>query len=329
MKYLMGFFLIFILFSGCLIETSEEEENEKINVIASFYPLYEFTSEVGGDKVNVDVLIPPNVEPHEYELKPSDMVKILESDLFIYNGAGMEPWVHNIIEHNEINVLDASKGVKLLESECNHEHHHHETHHHNEHEHETNDHEHEEHHHNHEHGEHDPHIWLSPLNAIIQVENIRDKLIELDYENKEYYTQNANEYIIKLQELDEKIKMEINPERCKKSDVVITHATLGYFCAEYNCNQIALSGIVPEAEISIKQITEIMHEIEERDVKVIFFEEQVNPKTAEVIASELGIETMIFNTIHGITEEEQKMGKNYITLMEDNISKLKYALECD
>jgi zinc transport system substrate-binding protein len=320
MKIYFVFFLIFILFSGCLVESSLEEE-EKIKVVTSFYPLYEFTSNVGGDKINVEMLIPPNVEPHEYELKHSDMVKILESDLFIYNGAGMEPWVHNIIEHNEINVLDASKGIKLLESECNHEH---GTHHHEE-ENETHE---EKEEHGHEHGEYDPHIWLSPLNAIIQVENIRDKLIELDSENEEYYTKNANEYIMKLSELNEKIKSEINPENCKKRDVVITHATLGYFCEEYNCNQIALSGITPEAEMSIKQITEIMHEIEGKNVTVIFFEEQVNPKTAEVIADELGIETMIFNTIHGITEEEKKAGKNYITLMEENISKLKYALEC-
>jgi zinc transport system substrate-binding protein len=334
MKNYFVVFLMFILFSGCLIETSLEEEKEKkINVVVSFYPLYEFTSNVGGDKVSVEMLIPPNVEPHEYELKPSDMIKILESDLFIYNGAGMEPWVHNIIEYNEIYVLDASKGVKLLENECNHEHetHHHQeeehgTHHHHEEENETHHHYEEEH--GHEHGEYDPHIWLSPLNAIKQVENIRDKLIELDENNEEYYTENANEYIMRLSELDEKIKEEINPEKCKKRDVVITHATLGYFCAEYNCNQIALSGITPEAEMSIKQITEIMHEIEGKNVTVIFFEEQVNPKTAEVIADELGIETMIFNTIHGITEEEKKAGKNYITLMEENISKLKYALEC-
>lgn len=307
---------MFILFSGCLIETSLEEESErKINVVTSFYPLYEFTSNVGGDKINVDVLIPPNVEPHEYELKPSDMVKILESDLFIYNGAGMEPWVHNIIEHNEINVLDASNNIELIKSEQ----HHHETHE------EKNEHEKEEK----EHGEYDPHIWLSPINAIIQVENIRDKLIELDYENEEYYTENANEYIMKLNELDEKIKTEINPEKCKRNEIVITHATLGYFCKEYGCEQIPLSGITPEAEMSINRITEIMHEIEGKDVKVIFFEEQVNPKTAEVIANELGIETMIFNTIHGITEEDRNAGKNYITLMEDNISKLKYALECD
>jgi zinc transport system substrate-binding protein len=322
MKKYFVLFLLFVLFSGCLIETSSQnEEKREINVVTSFYPLYEFTSNVGGDKINVDVLIPPNVEPHEYELKPSDMVKILESDLFIYNGAGMEPWVHNIIEHNEINVLDASNQIELIETE----HHNHDTHENDKENNET----YEEETHEHEHGDYDPHIWLSPVNAIIQIENIRDKLIELDPENEEYYTENANEYIMKLNELDEKIKSEINPEKCKKREVVITHATLGYFCKEYKCEQIPLSGITPEAEMSIKQLTEIMHEIENKNVTVIFFEKQVNPKTAEVIAEELKIETMIFNTIHGISDEEQKEGKNYITLMEDNISKLKYALECD
>jgi zinc transport system substrate-binding protein len=322
MKKYFVLFLLFVLFSGCLIETSSQnEEKREINVVTSFYPLYEFTSNVGGDKINVDVLIPPNVEPHEYELKPSDMVKILESDLFIYNGAGMEPWVHNIIEHNEINVLDASNEIELIETE----HHNHDTHENDKENNET----YEEETHEHEHGDYDPHIWLSPVNAIIQIENIRDKLIELDPENEEYYTENANEYIMKLNELDEKIKSEINPEKCKKREVVITHATLGYFCKEYKCEQIPLSGITPEAEMSIKQLTEIMHEIENKNVTVIFFEKQVNPKTAEVIAEELKIETMIFNTIHGISDEEQKEGKNYITLMEDNISKLKYALECD
>lgn len=303
MKRFFGFLLIVLFLFGCINSPIEENENE-INVMVSFYPLYEFTTNVGGDKINVQTLIPANVEPHEYELKPSDMVNIIESDLFIYNGGGMEPWVHNIIENNEINVLDASEGIELIKTEL--------------HEDET-----------HEHGEYDPHVWLSPTNAIKQVENIRDKLIEIDPENEEYYTNNAKEYIKKLEGLDEKIKMEINNEKCKKREVVITHATLAYFCRDYKLEQIALTGINPQAEISVKQLTEIMEHIEGKNVTVIFTEEQINPQTAEVIADELGIQTMTLNTIHGISEEDRKAGKNYITLMEDNISKLKIALECE
>jgi len=298
--------MIIILFSGCINSPLKEDENE-INVMVSFYPLYEFTTNVAGDKINVQMLIPPNIEPHEYELKPSDMVNILESDLFIYNGGGMEPWVHNLIENNEINVLDASEGIELIRTEL-HE---------------------DEEEQEHKHGEYDPHVWLSPTNAIKQVENIRDKLIEIDPENEEYYTNNAKEYIEKLEGLDEKIKMEINNEKCKKREVVITHATLAYFCRDYGLEQIALTGINPQAEISVKELTEIMEHIEGKNVTVIFTEEQINPQTAEVIAQELGIQTMTLNTIHGISEEDRKAGKNYITLMEDNISKLKIALECE
>jgi zinc transport system substrate-binding protein len=219
----------------------------------------------------------------------------------------MEPWVHNIIENNEINVLDASEGIELIKTEL---------------------HEHEEEQ-EHKHGEYDPHVWLSPKNAIKQVENIRDKLIEIDPENEEYYTNNAKYYIEKLEELDNKITNEINSEKCKKSEVVITHATLAYFCRDYGLEQIALTGINPQAEISVKELTEIMEHIEGKNVTVIFTEEQINPQTAQVIAQELGIQTMTLNTIHGISDEDKKAGKNYITLMEDNISKLKIALECE
>ncbi len=316
MKRFFGFLLIVLFLFGCINSPIEENENE-INVMVSFYPLYEFTTNVAGDKINVNLLIPPNVEPHEYELKPSDMVNIIESDLFVYNGGGMEPWVHNIIENNEVNVLDTSEGIELIKTELH------------EHEEEIHDNEVEiEEIHEHEHGEYDPHVWLSPKNAIKQVENIRDKLIEIDYENKEYYTNNAEEYIKKLEELDNKITNEINNKKCKKSEVVITHATLAYFCRDYGLEQIALTGINPQAEISVKQLTEIIEHIEGKNVSVIFTEEQINPQTAEVIASELGIQTMTLNTIHGISEEDKNAGKNYITLMEDNISKLKVALEC-
>lgn len=304
-------FLFVILFSGC-INTPINTENQKLNVMVSFYPLYEFTTNVGGDKINVQMLIPPNVEPHEYELKPSDMVNIIESDLFIYNGAGMEPWVHNLIDQNkDLKVLEASINVELIKN--------------NEEENQVEEHHEEEH----AHGEYDPHIWLSPKNAIIQVENIRNKLIEIDPENKEYYTQNANEYISKLEKLDNEIENQINSERCKKKELVVTHATMAYFCKDYGFEQIALSGINPEAEISVKELTEIIEHIEGKNVSVIFTEEQINPQTAEVIANELGIQTMTLNTIHGISEEDKKAGKNYITLMEDNISKLKVALDCD
>lgn len=317
MKRFFGFLLIVIFLFGCINSPIEENEDE-INVMVSFYPLYEFTTNIGGDKINVNLLIPPNIEPHEYELKPSDMVNIIESDLFVYNGGGMEPWVHNIIENNEVNVLDTSEGIELIKTELH------------EHEEEIHDNEVEiEEIHEHEHGEYDPHVWLSPKNAIKQVENIRDKLIEIDFENKEYYTNNAKEYIKKLEKLDEKIRNEINSEKCKKRDIVITHATLTYFCRDYGLEQIALSGINPQAEISVKQLTEIMEHIEGKNVSVIFTEEQINPQTAQVIAQELKIQTMTLNTIHGLSEEDKNAGKNYITLMEDNISKLKIALECE
>lgn len=304
MKYFPLLFLfIFLVGFGCITETEhEKDENENINVIVSFYPIYEFTKNVAGEEVNVEILIPPNVEPHEYEIKPSDMVKIIESSLFIYNGAGMEPWVHNLIKENEVEVLDLSENINLIR---------------------TNEHHGEEG--GHTHGEYDPHIWLSPLNVIKQVESIRDKLIEINPQNEGTYNRNAEEYIIKLKELDEKIKSEINNEKCKKSEIVITHASLGYFARDYGFNQIALSGVIPQSEVSVQQLTKIMEEIESKNVKVIFTEEQVNPQTAEIIANELGIQLMTFNTIHGESEE----GKDYITLMEDNISRLKVALECE
>jgi len=302
--------LVAMLIFGC-VSSSPEKENNKIKVVASFYPLYDFAKNVGGERVEIVTLIPSGVEPHEFEPSPGDIKAISGADVLVYNGAGMEPWMANLLESNnnqKLIVVDTTQGVTLLKADG----------------HEAEHHEHEAEHH---HGEYDPHTWLNPIIAKQQVVAITDALIKADPAGKEYYESNSKTYLEKLDSLDSEISASMS--NCKKKDILITHATLGYFCDRYGCNQIAISGINPEAEPSAQDVAKIVDEAKEHNVSVVFFEKLINPKTAQTISNEIGGSTMTFNTVHGLTKEEEALGMDYISLMENNLYNIKMALSCD
>jgi zinc transport system substrate-binding protein len=297
---LFGLVIIF----GCISndQISDTEQNEKVQVVASFYPLYDFAMNVGGERVEITTLIPNGVEPHDFEPSPGDIIALENADIFVYNGAGMEMWIDSLLEstnNGDLIVVDTSESVELIEygnSEG-------------------------------EEGKYDPHIWLDPVLAKQQVAVIMDALIEADPEGKEYYEQNAEEYMAKLDALDANISTVM--VTCKKKDILITHATLAYFCKEYGCNQIPVTGVNPEAEPSAQDIVKIIEQAREQNISVVFFEKLINPATAQTIAEEINGTTMVFNSVHGLTEEEKAAGMDYVSLMEENLDKIREALDCE
>ena len=166
--------------SSPIIQTNEQ----KITAIASFWPLYEFTKQVGKDKVDVSIIVPFGVEPHDWEPTVKDLQRLQQADLVIINGVGFENWVHDFesIEPNVV-IVDTSNGISIIEELDEHD-----------------DHE----------SFGDPHIWLNPVMAQKQVANIADALIEIDPTNENYYNNNANSYIEKLDVLDKKITNELS-----------------------------------------------------------------------------------------------------------------------
>ena len=181
--------------------------------------------------------------------------------------------------------------------------------------------------HGHDHDyEFDPHIWLDPVLVKQQVNNIRDGLIKTDPQNKEHYERNAMEYNEKLDALDMRIKSSLSS--CAKDTFVPFHNAFTYLGDRYGLKIMALSGVAPDSEASAAEIAEFIDFVKDNDIKVIFAEELVDPRLAEVIADEAGAEVLLFSPVEALAMDE--IGKNitYIDKMGVNLDALKVALEC-
>ena len=296
----------------------EATDAEKLKVMASFYPMYDFAEKIGGDYVEVTNMVPAGTEPHDWEPAATDIKNLEEADVFIYNGAGMEHWVEDVLaslENRDLKAVEASKGLELLaggeEAEATSED---QT--------ETDseaatDDQAEE-------VSYDPHVWLSPKNAKQEMSNIKDALIEADPDHAEAYEQNYETYATKMDDLDAEYQEKLADTKSK--DLIVAHEAFGYLCRDYGLNQVGIEGLSPDSEPDAKRMNEIVAFAKENNVKTIFFEELVSPKVAETIASEVGAKTEVLNPIEGLTDEEISAGEDYFTVMESNLEALTQAL---
>ncbi|MCL5432355.1 MAG: zinc ABC transporter substrate-binding protein, partial [Patescibacteria group bacterium] len=205
-------------------QQNQTVNDNKLQVITTLYPLYDFVKNVGQDKAEVTLLLPPGVEPHAFEPKPNDVMAINQADVFVYTGKFMEVWAEDILKgvtNKDLKAVDTSEGIKLILSEFHDE--------------------------DEPAGSSDPHIWLDFNNAQVMVDNITQGLIEKDPINKDFYLANAVSYKKKLQELDEQYKTILNT--CKIKDVVYGgHYAFGYLTKRYGLNYVAAQGIAPDSE---------------------------------------------------------------------------------
>lgn len=277
-------------------------EEGKARVVASFFPLYDFTQNVAGDRADVSVFIPSGIEPHDWEPTPQNVAQAESADLLIYNGAGFESWIADI---NPENAVDATAGLELLEA--------------------TEEHEEEEE--EHEGEEFDPHVWLDPVLAKHQVNAIRDGLVRVDPENADYYSTNAAEFSAELDELDAFIRSELSS--CEKTDFIAFHSAFSYFSNRYGLTQHAIQGLAPEGEVLPQRIQEVKELATELGINVIYSEELVDPRLAEVIADEIpGGQVLVLSPLEGLAEEEERNGMGYIDKMRENVENLKVGLNC-
>ncbi|WP_288729607.1 metal ABC transporter substrate-binding protein [uncultured Fusobacterium sp.] len=323
-------FVILCLCMACIGcgKKKEEAEQEKIKVVTSNYPMYDFTKRIAGDSLEIVNLVPPGTEPHDWEPSVQDIAQLEEAKAFIYNGAGMEAWVEKVLEslnNKELLVVEASQRVDLLKAE-EHDEDEEEAHHEKAHEHKHHEHEHEHHHeehHHHHHGEWDPHVWLSLRAAQIEMENIKNLLVEVNPEQKEVYEENYRKAIKEFQALDEEFKETLAAFEGK--EIVVVHEAFAYLCRDYHLHQLGIEGVFADSEPSPAKMKEIIDFVKEHQVKVIFFESLASPKVAEAIARETGAKTDMLNPIEGLTEEEMASGKDYLSVMRENLEALKKA----
>lgn len=284
----------YIFYRGLFKHPTDSSTNKnKIEVTASFYPLYFFASQIGGDKSNVKNITPAGAEPHDYEPTTQDIAGIEKSNLLILNGGNLETWGNKIKDNLKgINITIVVAGEKITDQQIIQ----------------------------------DPHVWLSPPLAKQEVKVILEGFLKVDSKNKNYYSINADNLLQKLDQLDQEYKQGLSS--CSKRDFVTSHAAFGYLAKAYNLNQVAISGISPDEEPSAQKLAEISDFSKKNNVKYIFFENLLSPKLSETIATEVGAQTLVLDPIEGITDNDLKTGKNYITVMKDNLINLRKALEC-
>lgn len=324
-------------------ETEDTSSDKKLNVMASFYPMYDFAVKVGGDKVEVTNMVPAGTEPHDWEPAATDIKNLEDADVFIYNGAGMEHWTEDVLdslENKDLKVVEASEGLTLLEGKEEEE--------------ETDaadstsesssDEDTSEEDSSADSSSdsevsadstsdedssdseivYDPHVWLNPLNAKTEMENIKNAFVEADPDNKDYYEQNYETYAEKFDQLDQEYKDGLSDTKSK--DLITSHEAFGYLCQEYGLNQVGIEGLSPDSEPDASRMDEIIKFAKENNVKTIFFEELVSRKVSETIADEIGAKTAVLNPIEGLTDDEISAGEDYFSVMETNLKTLEDAL---
>lgn len=298
--------LALVTLVGCSGGNSAEPQNEKLKVVATIFPAYDFARQVFGDKADITLLLKPGTESHSYDPSARDIVKIDGCDLFICNGGESDAWVENVLKAaDEVNALKMMDFVDALEEE----------------ELEGAE-EHEEHS-----EEYDEHIWTSPKNAALIVDGIKREAIRLDGQNAKLYEKNAAEYSQKISDLDRRFEELLAEEH--RHFVFGDRFPLLYFFGEYGLSYYAaFPGCGSETEPSAQTIAFLTEKLADDDtVKAVFKIELSNGKLAETLAAENGLETAEFHTCHNITAEDFRAGESYVSLMERNYKTLENVLK--
>jgi len=297
--------ILFLSLFSISCEGREEKVVEpKIRIITTLFPLYDFARNVGGGKVDVTLLLPPGVEPHGFEPTPGDILKINNADIFLYTGKYMEPWAGDIlkgIDNKNLLVIDTSKGIAFIKEANTH---------------------------GHKHAEFDPHIWLDFSNTKKMVDSILEGVVKKDPKNKEFYTKNAEQYRVRIDELDKRFREGLS--RCETNIFIHGgHFAFGYLAKRYNLRYLsAYKGFSPDAEPTPKRLGELIKKMKQHNLKHIFYEELITPRVAETIARESGATLLQLHGAHNLTKEEWDKRVSFISLMEQNLKNLKIGLQC-
>lgn len=289
--------ILSVVFVGCnnKVTASNEKKtigqssNDKINVVVSFNALKEFAQAVGGDKIDVKVIVPEGTEPHDFEPKPRDMESINQAQVFIYNGLNMETWVDKTlaaIDNKKLLSVNASKGIDIIQIN----------------------------------GQTDPHIWLSLKNAQIEANNILESLVKVDVKNKAYYEKNYADFVSKLQKLNEDYRSKF--ETVSNKNFVTGHAAFAYLCRDYNLKQNSVEDVFAEGEPTPKKLKDLVDFCKENNIKIIFMEELASPKVSATLAAEVGAKVEKIYTI-----ESKEDGKDYLESMKDNLEMIYNSLK--
>lgn len=302
-------FLLFVLFlSGCNGEAADDQkEQNTVTVYTTIYPIEDFTKKIGGEHVNVKSVYPVGADAHTFEPTMKTMMKVADSDLFIYNGAGLEAFVDKLkssLKDEHVTTVEATKGIPFIDG----------------------GHEHSEDHENHEKTDHhtDPHVWLDPTHAITMAENIKNALIEKKPDAKADFEQNYEQLANQLKEIDIELKQTV--ESADRNVILVSHASYGYWEHRYGIKQITITGLSPEHEPSQKELQSIIEEVNKQGIPFIIYDQNPLTRVTETIQKETGTTPLTLHNLEYITTEDAKNNEDYFSIMKKNISNLQKAL---
>ncbi len=333
--------LLFI--SGCATtKINTEQQEEKLSIVTTIFPQYDFVREIGKDNIEVKQLLKPGAESHSYEPTPQDIKDIQNADIFIYVGGPNDVWVEEILESMGDKIPQTMKLIDMVDTvdevivegmqdvDHDHDHDHDENHDHEEedhdhdHDHEGEDHDHDE---SNPHTEIDEHVWTSPINAIKIVNSITNKIIELDPIHEKEYTENKNAYILQLEELDKQFK-DVVSNTSTKTLLFGDRFPFRYLADEYGLTYYAaFPGCSTETEASAQTVAFLADKVKQDSIPVVFTIELSNGKIADSIIESSNAKKLTLHSVHNLSKDEFEKGETYISLMKQNVSALKEALK--
>ncbi|MGN1119303.1 MAG: metal ABC transporter substrate-binding protein [Oscillospiraceae bacterium] len=310
-RFFSAFISAAIMLCCCGCAADKPDTGDKLSVVTTIFPAYDFARQVFGDSAEITLLLKPGVESHSYDPSARDIVKISECDLFIYNGGESDVWVENILDSVEgvptCRMMDAVEAISEELAEGMQEEHD----------------EHEEHSHD---EEYDEHIWTSPRNALLITEHISQTAQQLFADKAQTLAENEAAYTAKLANLDERFSELLAGE--SRYFVFGDRFPLLYFFKEYGLNYYAaFPGCGSEVEPSAQTVSFLLNKLAGDDViKTVFYIELSNHKLADTLAGEVSFPTAEFHTCHNLTAEDFAAGETYLSLMERNYNMLLEAL---
>lgn len=281
--------------------------DEKISVVTTLFPVYDFARAIAGDQAQITLLLPPGMESHSFEPTPADIATISTARVFFYTSDVMEPWAQKLTDGLEkgkkLLLVDSSQGITMTSSGEKHEE-------------SEPDHEHVE----------DPHIWTDPNNAMVMTKNILSALTAVDPKNEAYYLENAKKQLTELSALDHDIKTAA--ATAKRREIIMGgRNAMSYFFKRYGITaHSAFDSCSTGQEPSVKSIVELKELIEKNDVRVIYYEELQEPRVARALAEGTDAKLLLLHSLHNLSKEDFDAGETYLSLMRQNLENLKEGL---
>ena len=287
-----------LMLAGCGNDFPKPQDN-RIRIVTTIFPLYDFARAVGGDKIELKMLIPPGTEVHSYDPKPSDIRAIYNSDIFFYIGGESDEWVKTLLSDINICPVEFINSVKTLD-------------------------EYDPDGHSHTHGEHetDEHIWTSPANAATMIEIIADELCAADSENSELYRSNAERYINEISEIGNEVSRLV--KRTPSPFILVADRfPFRYFTEEYGISyEAAFGGCADSADISLKAMKRLVDSVEKNGVTAAYYTEMSAKTIASALKEETGVRLLELQSGHTVTVKEFKSGITYAQLLRRNLRAL-------